>query len=156
MSLFQILPKILYLATSVILLIIGLLLVAYGIHDLWLAVNSNSAAVTDKLLDAIGVIVVSIALFDVSKYLMEEEVLKKRRLTRSHEDVRQALTKFMSIIAIAVCMEALVFIFRAGKTNVDTLLYPILLLLAGVGVVLGLGIFLRISADAIAPKGKHT
>lgn len=153
MSVFQILPKLLYLGTSIILLIIGLLLVAYGIHDLWLAVNSNSAAVTDKLLDAIGLIVISIALFDVSKYLMEEEVLKKKRLTRSHEDVRQTLTKFMSIIAIAVCMEALVFIFRAGKTNVATLLYPILLLLAGVAVVIGLAVYLRISADTIAHPG---
>ncbi len=147
MSIFQILPKLLYLATSIILLSIGLLLVAYGVHDLWLAVNGNSAMVTDKLLDAIGVIVISIALFDVSKYLMEEEVLKQKLLIHSSEDVRQTLTKFMSIIAIAVCMEALVFIFRAGKTDVDTLLYPTLLLLGGVGVVIGLAVFLRISAD---------
>ncbi len=147
MAIFQILPKLLYFATSIILLSIGLLLVAYEVHDLLPAVNSNSAAVTDKLLDAIGVIVISIALFDVSKYLMEEEVLKKKLLIHSNEDVRQTLTKFMSIIAIAVCMEALVFMFRAGKTNVDTLLYPTLLLLGGVGVVIGLAVFLRISSD---------
>ena len=36
-------------------------------------------------------------------------------------------------------------IFEAGKTDVRTLLYPILLLVSGVFVVIGLGIYLRIS-----------
>ncbi|MHB8454450.1 MAG: hypothetical protein ACYDDO_07070 [Acidiferrobacterales bacterium] len=147
MSIFQILPRIPYLATSYMLLSINLLLVAFGVHDQWLAVKDNSAMVADKLLDAIGVIVISIALFAVSKYLTEEEVLKKKFLIHSNENPRQTLTRFMSIIAITVCMEALVSIFRAGKTNVDTTPCATLLLLGGVGVVIALAVFRRINAD---------
>lgn len=144
-------PKFLYLFISIILTGISLLLVGYGLWEVWTALHSGSATVMDRLLDAIGVIVISLALFDVSKFLLEEEVLHKKALMRTMLETRRALSKFMSIIAIAVCMEALVFIFRAGKSDVANLLYPTILLLAGVMVVIGLGFFLRISSK---PNGE--
>lgn len=57
-------------------------------------------------------------------------------------------TKFLVIITIAVNLEALVFIFGAGSTDVSTLLYPTALLVAGMLMVIGLGIFQRLSVSA--------
>ncbi|HLQ26700.1 MAG TPA: hypothetical protein VK138_12600 [Acidiferrobacterales bacterium] len=65
--------------------------------------------------------------FDVSKYLMEEEVRQNREL-RSAREARQTPTKFVVIIVIAIGLEALVFIFRAGSKNFADLLYPTLLI----------------------------
>lgn len=143
------LPTLMYFAVSIILLGIAVLLVGYALWEVWTAVHAHAGAVMDKLLDAIGVIVISLALFDVAKYLLEEEVLRKKHPFRPMEEIRRTLAKFMSIIAIAVCLEALVFIFRAGKTDVEALLYPTLLLFSGVAVVLGLGVYLRISHERI-------
>jgi phosphate/sulfate permease len=137
--------KLLYLTVTATLLLIALMLIGYALWDVWLSINGN-VQVMEKLLTAIGVAVISLALFDVSKYLIEEEVIREKSLVRNLEDTKRSLTKFMTIIAIAVCLEALVFIFEAGKTDVQTLLYPILLLVSGVFVVIGLGIYLRISA----------
>jgi len=137
--------KLLYFTVAATLLLIALMLIGYALWEVWLAVNGN-VQVMEKLLTAIGVAVISLALFDVSKYLIEEEVLREKALMRNLEDSKRSLTKFMTIIAIAICLEALVFIFEAGKTDVQTLLYPILLLMSGVFVVIGLGIYLRISA----------
>ena len=53
------------------------------------------------------------------------------------------LSKFLSIIAVAISMEALVFIFRTGKSDVTQLLYPIILLLSGMCIVVVLGIYTR-------------
>ena len=137
--------KLLYFTVVATLLLIALMLIGYALWEVWLAVNGN-VQVMKKLLTAIGVAVISLALFDVSKYLIEEEVLREKALMRNLEDSKRSLTKFMTIIAIAICLEALVFIFEAGKTDVQTLFYPILLLTSGVFVVIGLGIYLRISA----------
>lgn len=137
--------KLLYLTVAMTLMLIALMLIGYALWEVWLAINDN-VQVVEKLLTAIGVAVISLALFDVSKYLVEEEVLREKSLMRTLEDTKRSLTKFMTIIAIAICLEALVFIFEAGKTDVQTLFYPILLLVSGVVVVIGLGIYLRISA----------
>ena len=137
--------KLLYLTVAATLLLIALMLIGYALWEVWLSVNGN-VQIMEKLLTAIGVAVISLALFDVSKYLVEEEVLREKSLVRNLEDTKRSLTKFMTIIAIAICLEALVFIFEAGKTDVQTLFYPILLLMSGVFVVIGLGIYLRISA----------
>jgi hypothetical protein len=60
------------------------------------------------LLDSIGLIVIAMAVFDVSKFLLEEEVFRIRD-KGSLPDARERLTKFLVIIAVAVSLEALVF-----------------------------------------------
>lgn len=146
--------KFLYLTVAATLLLIALMMIGYALWEVWLAVSGN-VQVMEKLLTAIGVAVISLALFDVSKYLLEEEVLREKSLMRNLEDSKRSLTKFMTIIAIAICLEALVFIFEAGKSDVQTLFYPILLLVSGVFVVIGLGIYLRISAGVERQERKE-
>ena len=146
--------KLLYLTVAATLLLIALTMIGYALWEVWLSFNGN-VQIMEKLLTAIGVAVISLALFDVSKYLVEEEVLREKSLVRNLEDTKRSLTKFMTIIAIAVCMEALVFIFEAGKNDVQTLFYPILLLVSGVFVVIGLGVYLRISAGVERQERKE-
>jgi hypothetical protein len=57
------------------------------------------------------------------------------------------LTKFISTIAIAVFLEGLVAVFEAGKKDVPMMIYPTLLLFTGVMLVVGLGIYQRLSAS---------
>ena len=49
------------------------------------------------------------------------------------------------IIAIAVSLEALVFVFDAGKSVITTLIYPTFLLIFSVLVVLGLGVYQKLT-----------
>ena len=95
-------------------------------------------------LSGIGYVVVSIAVYDVAKYLVEEEVVRGREL-RVASEARRSLTRFISTIAIAVFLEALVTIFRVSQESVDELLYPTALLVAAIMLVLGLGVYQRLS-----------
>jgi hypothetical protein len=140
----SLLTKVFYAFIGVVLVGIAMLLLGYALSEVFNAMGIDSHRATDELLNAIGIVVISTALIDVSKFLVEEEVLNKRRSGSSSREIRRSLTKFLSIITIAVCMEALVFIFKAGKTSSASLIYPTLLLLAGVAVVIGLGVFLRV------------
>ena len=95
-------------------------------------------------LNGIGYVVVSIAVYDVAKYLVEEEVVRGREL-RVASEARRSLTRFISTIAIAVFLEALVTIFRVSQESVDELLYPTALLVSAIMLVLGLGVYQRLS-----------
>lgn len=99
------------------------------------------------LLDAVSSLVISVAILDVAKYVMEEEVLRSRELRSPHE-AREAVTKFMVIIALVVSIEGIVLVFETGKSDPDLLLYPILLLTVSVIIVVGLGVFQRLSLKA--------
>jgi hypothetical protein len=118
-----------------------------------LTVSAVSDFVTDALarehvglsaLSGIGYIVVAIAVYDVAKYLVEEEVVRGREL-RVASEARRSLTRFISTIAIAVFLEALVTIFRVTQDDVTQLLYPTCLLVAAILLVLGLGVYQRLS-----------
>ena len=106
-------------------------------------------------LSGIGYIVVSIAVFDVAKYLIEEEVVRGREL-RVASEARRSLTRFISTIAIAVFLEALVTIFRVTQEDVEKLLYPTALLVAAILLVLGLGVYQRLSVAVEQRVGEET
>jgi hypothetical protein len=97
-------------------------------------------------LKGIGYVVVAIAVFDVAGYLIEEEVVRGREL-RVAAEARRSLTRFISTIAIAVFLESLVTIFRVSQENVSELLYPTALLVAAILLIVGLGIYQRLSAS---------
>lgn len=136
-------------ALALVLLSFGLLVTAVSV-----VVSSvvTDLPVGDALLDAVGYMVIAIAVFDVAKYLLEEEVVRTREL-RSAAEARRSLTKFLSTIAIAVFLEALVGVFEAAKSDIRLMLYPTMLLVAGVFMILGLGLYIRFSAEAETQVG---
>jgi len=123
--------------------IISLATMGAALWGIWVSVHEKTLFVT-ALLDAIGLIVIGMAVFDVSKFLLEEEVFSSSA-TKSPEKQRAALVKFLAIIAIAVSLESLVFGFDAGKKDITALIYPTLLLIAAVLVVVGLGVYQRLT-----------
>jgi hypothetical protein len=96
-------------------------------------------------LSGISYVVVAIAVFDVAKYFFEEEVIRAREM-RVASETRRSLTRFISIIAIAIFLEALLTVFNAIQDKMSDLVYPTLLLVAAVLMVIGLGVFQRLSA----------
>ncbi len=98
------------------------------------------------LLDQVGMIVFSIASFDVVKYLMIEEVLRGKE-ERSPQQARKTITKFGMIIATALSLEGLVLTIKVSKENIEKIGYPIALIFAAVLFIVGLGIFYKLTKD---------
>ena len=129
---------------ALVLALFALSMSAYGIGQTFYALlyweDFGSA-----VLRGVGYIVISIAVFEVAKYLVEEEVVRGREM-RSPGEARRSLTKFISTISIAVFLEALVTVFRVSHTNVADLVYPAILLITAITLIIGLGVFQRLSA----------
>ncbi|MEO3433763.1 hypothetical protein AAFN89_11380 [Inquilinus sp. CAU 1745] len=139
------------LASIALMLLAGGLMVFAGSQVLH-AFRVPEMSVGSTLLDAVGYTIIAIAVFDVAKYLLEEEAVRGREMRRTGE-ARRSMTKFISTIAIAVFLEALVSVFQASKEDMRMMLYPTLLLFGGVALVVGLGVYQRLSAGAEREMG---
>lgn len=133
---------------GVALMLLALAMIVYaGFRISSVYFPSSDATLGSRLLEAVGYTIIAIAVFDVGKYLIEEEAIRAREMRQAGE-ARRSMTKFISTIAIAVFLESLVAVFEASKEDMALMLYPTLLLLSGVALVVGLGAYQRLSVAA--------
>jgi hypothetical protein len=149
----EFLSRVTFGVASLVLMAMSLALVVYGIVDVVGSATSSWADARDVILSAIGYVVIAMAVFDVAKYFIEEEVIRGREM-RSAAEARRSLTKFISTISIAVFIEGLVIVFRVSRDNVEQMLFPTALLLTAILIVVGLGVFQRLSVDVEAKVGE--
>ena len=135
-----------FAVASAILMLMAMALVVYGVSELILALRSSWHEGGEALLTAIGYVVIALAVFDVAKYFIEEEVIRSREM-RTPSEARRSLTKFIAAIAIAVFVEGLVIAFQVGKQDVARMIYPTALLVTAILIVLGLGVYQRLSVE---------
>lgn len=154
----EIVTRIGFALASAFLMLLAVALIGVAIQEIVGSYLNKFEAFSKSLLDAVGYTIIAIAVFDVGKYLMEEEAIRAREMRKAGE-ARRSMTKFVSTITIAVLLEALVAVFEAGKQDIKLMLYPTLLLLAGVALIVGLGVYQRLSAsverDVVGEEGEE-
>jgi hypothetical protein len=139
----DLISRIVFGFASAVLMVLAVALVLFAVAQFPPAFRSGEM-IGETLLEAIGYVVIAIAVFDVGKYIFQEEVVRGREM-RAPSEARRSLTKFISTITIAVFLEALVVVFAVSKQNVPHMIYPTLLLVAGVLLILGMGAYQRMS-----------
>ena len=137
------LSRVAFASASLVLMAMSLALVIYGTSEVIFSATWTDAG--NALLIGIGYVVIAMAVFDVAKYFVEEEVIRGREM-RSPAEARRSLTKFIATISIAVFIEGVVIAFHVSKQDVALMLYPTALLLTAILIVVGLGAFLRLSS----------
>ena len=148
------LSRLWFALVGAILILLASGLVIAGMYQVATSILSAGEFINQRLLSAVGYVVIAVAVFDVAKYLLEEEVVREREL-RQVGEVRRSLTRFTSTVLIAVLLEAIVLIFKMAEDDVALMIYPTILLLAGVAMLVGLGIFQRMAVSAEHATGEH-
>jgi len=143
-----IIGRVVFGAISVFMMLLAAGLIVFAGIQLATVFATPESAIGRQLLDSVGYTIIAIAVFEVAKYIFEEEVLNPTEMRHAGE-ARRSMTKFISTIAIAVFLEALVAVFQTSKeADVSNMLYPTILLFAGVALIVGLGAYQRLSATA--------
>ena len=97
-----------------------------------------------------GVIIfltLALAVFDLGKTTLEEEILMHKDIFR-HSSTRRTITRFTAAILIAVSIESLLLMFKAAVGEHELLSNAVYMMLATVGLLIGLGIYVFLGAKA--------
>lgn len=149
-----ILSRVVFACASGLLVITAIALVVVGFAEAIGDLRAGGHSGADAILNALGYVIVAVTVFDVAKYLFEEEVFRERE-KRSAAEARRSLTKFLSTIVIALFLEGLVVVFKTARTDVSQLIYPTALLVVAVLVLVGLGAYQRFSATVEQEVGQE-
>jgi len=136
-----------YISGCIVLYLIAICILISAVWSIIADMRSGDYTVY-KLLDEVGLIVFSIAVIDVGKYLMIEEVLRKDTSKRAPQQSRKTLTKFAMIIASALSLEGLVLTIEVAKQDITKIFYPVSVLLTATFYIIGIGIYQKFNASA--------
>jgi hypothetical protein len=141
---FEVLARLLFIVVTLALFGLALAVVASGVWELVSGVFQGKAGIHD-LMNGVGLLIVALAIGDVAKFVFEENIVRERELGAPAE-ARRSLTKFMTIIIIALSLEGLVGIFEAGRDkSYEQMLFPTLVLVSAILALVGLGGFQYLS-----------
>jgi len=133
-----------HLFAALILIALSLIIMGWSVYEV-ISNIKEEAEFVPLMLQSVGVIIIAAAIVDVAQYMIEEEVFLNKEL-RDPEEARRTITKIIVIITIAVSIEGLVFIFKAGTKDLTLLLYPALLIAASSILIVALGVYQKLSA----------
>lgn len=139
-----------HLFAALSLVALSLSIMGWSVYDVLSSIR-NAAEFIPLVLHYVSVIIIAAAIIDVAQYMVEEEVFANKEL-RDPKEARKTITKIIVIITIAVSIEGLVFIFKAGIQDLTLLLYPALLIVAAAILIVALGIYQKLSLSVEKEK----
>jgi len=127
----------------------GVLLYAAGTEMMSLWHIGNKEDLHMKPFGVIIFLTLALAIFDLGKTILEEEVLMHKDIFR-HSSTRRTITRFIAAILIAVSIEALLLMFKAALGVNGDIISAVAMMLTAVGLLVGLGIYVYLGARAEA------
>ncbi len=112
----------------------------------------------DEIVMPFGVVIyltLALAIFDLAKTTLEEEVLLYKDILR-HSSTRRTITRFVAAIIIAVSIEALLMIFKSALHDGENMLDAVWVMLASAMLLLALGVYIYLGskAEVMLTKGR--
>jgi len=131
-----------YAVFAFALIAIALLLFSHGMKSFFSDEISLTHFSIEKMFEATILVTLSLAIFDLSKTIIEEEIMgrnKEHNISGPHK----TMVKFLGSIIIALSIEALMLVFKFAITAPDKLMYAIYII-GGVALLLiSLAIYIK-------------
>lgn len=96
---------------------------------------------------AVIYLTLALAIFDLGKTTLEEEVLLYKDILR-HSSTRRTITRFIAAIIIAVSIEALLMIFKSALGEGEHIIQAVWVILAAAILLLSLGVYVYLGSKA--------
>lgn len=131
-----------YALFAVVLAAVALLLFVKGLEQFMGHGLDFRHIEIEGIFEATILLTLALAIFDLSKTLIEEEVLGRTEQNKA-TDVHRTMIRFLGSIVIALSIEALMLVFKFAMTDPAKLLNAIYLI-GGVGVLLfGMAVYIK-------------
>lgn len=141
-----------YSLFAVVLSGVALLLFVKGVEQFFEYGLDFRQIQIEAVFEATILLTLALAIFDLSKTLIEEEVLGRSEQNAAN-NVHMTMIRFLGSIVIALSIEALLLVFKFAITDPAKLLNAIYLI-AGVGVLLfGMAVYIKFTRQPGNPSG---
>jgi hypothetical protein len=138
--------KVAYGAFAIALVAVAALLFFKGIQSFFVYEITPDKFKIKDMFEATILITLSLAIFDLSKTLIEEEILGRHK-EHSISGPHKTMVRFLGSIIIALSIEALMLVFKFAITDPDKLLYAIYII-GGVSLlIVSLAIYIKFTKD---------
>lgn len=134
-----------YAVIGIMLVMVAGLLLYYAGKTMFNVLEEHISATT-QIFEVVILITLGLAIFDLGKTIIEEEVLLHKDI--HHEgSMRRTISRFMSAIVIAVSIESLLLMFKSLLGDASHLNSAVLMLIAAVSLLVGLGVYLKLTDE---------
>ena len=142
--------KVFYIVAGFSMIILSLLTIVFSLYDFVAYLLSNHDLSLEMIFKPIIALTLSIAIFDLAKTILEQEVFFKSYSKNSKLETK-ILTKFLTTIIIALSIEALIVVFKIAINDYVQMINAFYLI-AGIALILiSLTIFIYYSSKKDLP-----
>lgn len=134
--------KFAYLCFAVALTAVALLLFVHGVQSFFVKDISMEHLSIDSMFKATILLTLSLAIFDLVKTLIEEEVLgqhKEHNISGPHK----TMVKFLGSIIIALSIEALMLVFKYAITDPDHIMNAMYIVVGVAMLIVSMAIYMK-------------
>lgn len=137
--------QMIYGIIGIFLVVVSGLLLFSALQSLVDVVHEHTNTATQAF-HLVILITLGLAIFDLGKTILEEEVLLHKDIHHSGS-TRRTISRFMSAIVIAVSIESLLLMFKSLLGDATHLNSAVLMLFAAVALLVGLGAYLKLTSE---------
>jgi len=131
---FHALTKGFYIFAGFSMMILSFITIVFSLYDFGYYLFAKSTLSLEMIFKPIIALTLSIAIFDLAKTVLEQEVFFKSYSKNSKVETK-VLTKFLSTIIIALSIEALIVVFKIALNDYDKMINAFYLI-AGISLIL--------------------
>ena len=128
-------------------IVVGILLFSAGTEIATLMDHETEMNLHLKPFGIIIFLTLALAVFDLGKTTLEEEVLMHKDIFR-HSSTRRTITRFIAAILIAVSIESLLLMFKSVLGSPEYLNNAVAMMATAIGLLIGLGVYVYLGAKA--------
>lgn len=131
---FHKLTKFFYIVAGFSMVLLSIMTIAYSLYEFFYYIFVETTLTLEMIFKPIIALTLSIAIFDLAKTILEQEVFFKSYSKNSRVETK-ILTKFLSTIIIALSIEALIVVFKIALNDYDKMINAFYLI-AGISLIL--------------------
>ena len=124
------------------LIAVAIFLFSHGVKSFFVNEISGSNLIIDDMFKATILLTLSLAIFDLAKTLIEEEILgrhKEQNISGPHK----TMVKFLGSIIIALSIEALMLVFKFAITDPEKLIYATYIIGSVALLMISLAVYIK-------------
>ncbi len=140
--------KLFYMLAGFSMIALSVFIILYSLYDFIIFVLFKEGIELEVIFKPIIALTLGIAIFDLAKTILEQEVFFKSYSKNSRVETKM-ITKFLITIIIALSIEALIVVFKIAINDYDKMVNA-LYLITGISLILiALAVFIKLTKNKV-------